>query len=412
MGTAQNGRLISPLVGEMSGRTEGARRNATLPQICKRLPRCFRLGFNSLAVFCGYLTGMKRIIAMADHGSLTVLRLLAAANVLFFLSFLAFLLIATGKVRAEMPVCAGKDMLAALQVDDPSAYEKIEAEGRATENGSGLLWKIDREGAPSSYLYGTMHVTDPRVTGLPQAAQAAYDGAATVVIETTEVLDQSKMMAVFAEHPELMMFTDGTTLTSLLPPEDVEMVKEALEARGIALASVAKMKPWVISSMIALPACELARKAAGAPVLDVKLAEDAKKAGKEIDGLETIADQLGAMASLPMDLHVKGLVETLKLGQSMDDVIETMVALYLKGETGMFWPLFRAVLPSGEGADAGYGEFEETMVKARNKTMIVNADPILRRGGAFVAVGALHLPGPQGLVALLRKDGFTVTRVE
>ena len=355
---------------------------------------------------------MKRIIALADRNSLRMLRLLAAVNVLFFLCFMVFLLMAAGKAHAEMPVCGGKDLLAGLQKDDPATYAKVEAEGHATQNGTGLLWKIDRDGAPSSYLYGTMHVTDPRVTGLPEAAKTAYDEAGTVVIETTEVLDQTKMMAVFAEHPDLMMFTDGTTLASLLPQEDMRTVDAALAARGIPPESVAKMKPWVISSMVALPACELARKAAGAPVLDIKLAEDAKKAGKEIDGLETIADQLGAMASLPMELHVEGLVETLKLGDRMDDVIETMVALYLKGETGMFWPFFRAALPSGAGADAGYGAFEETMVKARNKVMAERAGPILRRGNAFVAVGALHLPGAEGLIELLRQEGFTVTRAD
>ena len=61
---------------------------------------------------------------------------------------------------------------------------------------------------------------------------------------------------------------------------EVESVNKALDARGIPPASVTKMKPWMLSAMVALPACELARKAGGAPVLDVKLAEDAKAAGK------------------------------------------------------------------------------------------------------------------------------------
>ena len=121
---------------------------------------------------------------------------------------------------------------------------------------------------------------------------------------------------------------------------------QALEARGIPPASVAKMKPWMLSAMMALPACELARKAGGAPVLDVlsRRAGQGRRQGGH--GLETAADQLSAMASLPMDFHIKGLVETLKLGDRMDDVIETMVVLYQRGDTGMFWPLFRNALPS------------------------------------------------------------------
>ena len=109
------------------------------------------------------------------------------------------------------------------------------------------------------------------------------------------------------------------------------------------------MKPWMLSALVALPACEMARKAAGAPVLDVKLALDAKAAGKKLQGLETIADQLHAMASLPMEFHLKGLIETLKLGDRIDDVVETMIVLYVRGDTGTFLPLFRAVLPDEEG---------------------------------------------------------------
>jgi uncharacterized protein YbaP (TraB family) len=166
----------------------------------------------------------------------------------------------------------------------------------------------------------------------------------------------------------------------------------------------------MLSAMVALPACEMARKAGGAPVLDIKLAEDAKAAGKSLEGLETIADQLGAMASLPIAFHMQGLVETLKLGTRIDDVIETMIVLYGQGETGMIWPLFHAVLPGGDG-DQDYADFEETMVTARNRVMAERAVPILAKGNAFIAVGALHLPGKEGLVELLRQRGYQMSPV-
>lgn len=354
---------------------------------------------------------MKKAVVLADRLSLPLFKLLAAFNVLFFLCFMLFLLVAAGKAHAEAPACIGSDLTASLQKNDPVAFGKIEAEAAATPNGKGLLWKLEKAGEKPSYLFGTMHMTDPRVTTLPAAAQKAFDAADTVVIETTEVLDQAKMMATLAKEPELMMFTDNTTLSSLLSPQDRATVDAALDARGIPPASVAKMKPWILSAMVALPACELARKADGAPVLDVKLAQEAKAAGKELAGLETAADQLRAMASLPLAFHVKGLVDTLKLGDRMNDVNETMIVLYQRGDIGMIWPLFRAVLPDETDDPAGYAAFEEAMVTSRNKVMAANAAPMLAKGNAFVAVGALHLPGPDGLVELLRKAGYTVTVV-
>ena len=351
---------------------------------------------------------MKRAMTIADRAATLSLKLLAAVNVLFLVSFLAMMALATGKARAELPTCTGSDMMAEMAKSDPAGLAAIRADAEKTLNGKGLLWKIEKDGQ-ASYLFGTMHMTDPRVTSLTPAAREAFDASATVVIETTDVLDKTKMMAALMTKPELTMFTDGTTLTSLLPPQEVDGVNKALDARGIPPASVAKMKPWMLSAMLALPACELARQAGGAPVLDVKLADDAKAAGKSIEGLETAISQLEAMASLPMDFHVQGLVDTLKLGDRIDDVIETMIVLYVNGDTGTFWPLFKAALPSENQDEAGYAAFEETMIKARNKTMVERAEPILARGNAFMAVGALHLPGPEGLIELFRKDGYTVT---
>lgn len=354
---------------------------------------------------------MNRFASLFDRTALPLIKLVAAINLLFLISFLIMVAIATGKARAEAPACTGHDMMAGLEATDPALVATIKAEAAKTLNGMGLLWKIEKEGRQPSWLFGTMHMTDPRVTSLTPAAQKAFDASATVVIETTEVLDQAAMMAAIMAKPELMMFTDSTTLSSLLSPEDKITVDKALEKRGIPPASVAKMKPWMISAMLSLPACELARKAEGAPVLDVKLAEEAKADGKQLKGLETVAGQLEAMASLPMEFHMKGLVDTLKLGDRMDDVIETMIVLYTKGDTGMFWPLFRAVLPGGEDDASGYAAFEQTMVTARNTVMVDNAEPILADGSAFIAVGALHLPGEGGLIELFRKHGYSVTAV-
>lgn len=354
---------------------------------------------------------MKRAIAIADRAASLSLRLIVAVNILFLLTFLASLVFVAGQARAETVACTGSDMLATLERDDPALLAQIRAEADKTVNGNGLLWKLEKPGEKPSFLFGTMHMTDPRVTDLTPAARKAFDAAGTVVIETTDVLDQAKMMAALAADPGLMMFTDQTTLSSLLSPEDAAVMNAALDERGIPAGSVAKMKPWMLSAMIALPACELARKAGGAPVLDVKLAEDAKASGKELVGLESAADQLRAMASLPIELHMKGLVETLRLGDRIDDVTETMIVLYEREEIGMIWPLFRAVLPSAAGDEAGYTAFEETMVNARNKTMAAEAQPLLAKGSAFIAVGALHLPGERGLVELFRQAGYTVTPV-
>ncbi|TPN83718.1 polysaccharide biosynthesis protein GumN [Mesorhizobium sp. CU2] len=353
---------------------------------------------------------MKRVIAIADRAALVSLKLLVALNLLFFLSFLVVLLLA-GRAHAQAPNCAGTDLLTALEKSDPAAFKKVETEAAAVPNGKGLLWKLEKPGEKPSYLFGTMHMTDMRVTTLPPAAQKAYDGAGTIIIETTDAMDKAKMMAAMASEPGLMMFTDNTTLSSLLSPQDAAILDKGLDARGIPPATVAKMKPWILSAMLALPACEVARQAAGAPVLDVKLATEAKASGKDVEGLETAVDQLRAMASLPLEMHMKSLVETMKLGDKVNDVNETMIVLYQHGETGMFWPLLRAVMPGAADDPASEAAFEQTMITSRNKVMAAHAAPILAKGNVFMAVGAMHLPGAEGLVEDFRKAGYIVTAV-
>jgi uncharacterized protein len=354
------------------------------------------------------------ISAFATHRALRsdlTLRLIALVNTLFFASFLFVLASASSKAHAEDIVCKGSNLVAQMRDSDPAAYKALESEAAKTPNSDARLWKVEKEGLKPSYLFGTMHMTDPRVIDLTPEAKAAYEGVDTVVIESIDILDEKKAAMSMLANPGMIMFADQTTLTSLLSKEDADKLDKGLTARGIPLATVNKMRPWMLSAMIVLPACEQQRKKTGAPFLDIKLARDAETAGKKIDGLETIAEQLNAMNSVPMDLQMKSLVETVALGDKMDDIMETMIALYAEGQPGLIMPFMKTLAAEGMSAmdKESYGAFEEIVVTARNKVMSERGAKFLAEGNAFIAVGALHLPGEKGLVELFRKDGYKVT---
>jgi uncharacterized protein len=335
-----------------------------------------------------------------------MLRLVAFMNTLFFASFLVALLFASSQVKAGEIICAGQNLMQTLA---PGVIAKIEAESGATINGEGRLWKIEKSGIKPSYLFGTMHISDPRVVALTPEAKAAYDGADIVVIETTEVLDKTKAAAALLARPDLMMFTDATTITSLVDPKDLPALEKGLADRGMPLAAVNRMKPWMLSGVLAVPACETKRIQDGAQLLDIKLGMDAKLAGKQIGGLETIIEQFDAIASLPMKSHIEGLVESASLGELTGDVMETMVDLYIQGHIGKIMPLVKNIAPAGVSTSGNSGVFEEVMIHARNTTMANRAEQFLAKGNAFIAVGAMHLPGEKGLVEKLRTAGYAVT---
>jgi uncharacterized protein len=342
----------------------------------------------------------------------STLFLVCAFHVLLAAS-LIFVLAGISPAHAADDSCSGRDLIPVLRKDDPAAYDKMEAAADATPNRKGIFYRIDKEGVAPSFLLGTMHVTDPRVLAMPKAAQAPVKHANTIIIETDEVLDEKKSTAALLSRPDLTMFTDGSTITSLLDDKEKAELEAGLKERGIPLASVKLMKPWLIASFVALPACEMARKAAGASFLDKKIAEDAVERGQKVAGLETMVEQLQAMADLPAEFHVKSLIATLNMGDKLQDVMETMTDLYLTGDIGMIMPMLEAVSPDEDASqDDSYASFEKRIVTDRNAVMAERAAPYFEKGGAFMAVGALHLPGKDGLVELLRRQGYTVTALD
>lgn len=301
----------------------------------------------------------------------------------------------------------GVNLVEGLETKDPASWQELQRDADKIPNRKGLLWKIDKEGVEPSYLFGTMHFSDPRVMTLSKATDEAYRSASTVVVETTDILDPKFFLRVRLERPELLLFTDGTTLKSHLPEQRREEIERKLAERGIVLDAVAKMKPWVLSSLLALPKCERERQGEGEKSLDEKLALDAQAEGRDVQGLESAEEQLTAMNRMPLDFHLRSLVATIDYGDAIEDAMETTTALYLDGEIGMIMPALRKIVPDSL-SDDDYDLFLKYLISDRNHLMADRAVPIIDKGNAFIAVGALHLPGKDGIIELLRAKGYRV----
>lgn len=307
--------------------------------------------------------------------------------------------------------CGGKDMIAELATSDPKAHQRILDDAAKIENGEALLWKIEKSGVPPSYLFGTIHMADTRVTALPEKVRAALSASKTIAVEIADMSDQG-MMAAMTKTPELLAYSDGTTLPSQLTPDEFEKVQKLATKVGMPAEATTVLRPWLISMLLALSDCNRAQLDAGKKALDTLIENDAKAAGARIVGLETAESQLAAMASIPNDKQVLILKAGLAYADRTDDMIETLVQLYLSRKIAATMP-FQLVLAEKIGiAASAYDEFIKILVTDRNAKMRDGAKPLLDEGGAFIAVGSLHLPGKDGLVALLRDAGYTVTPAE
>ncbi|MEO0328691.1 MAG: TraB/GumN family protein [Pseudomonadota bacterium] len=322
---------------------------------------------------------------------------------MFFASFLAV----KPADATQANACVGKNLLIELESERPSAYETVISQGAEVTNAESIFWKIEKDGLAPSWLYGTMHMSDPRISTIPEDAKDAILASETLVVESVDALDPQATMNAMASLTHLTMLQDGT-LRDLVIDDLEDELAEAVATRGLSIEIADRMQPWLIATMVSLPVCEIQRKTRGERVLDQVLADFAKDNNRSVKGLETTAEQLEAIASLPAEFHIAALEETLMAGSRALDMIETMKILYLEEKINLVFPLMRIIMPETGNAE-GMAEFQEALITKRNLTMVERARPILAGGSSFIAVGALHLPGDDGMVNLLRKEGFKVT---
>jgi uncharacterized protein YbaP (TraB family) len=270
--------------------------------------------------------------------------------------------------------------------------------GPSTAPAHGLLWEIARPGTPPAYLFGTIHSEDPGVVTLAPAVERAFTASRQVVLEVN--LDTDAMAAGAAA----MLMTDGRRLPEIVGSELFTRVAASLRTRGIPEAVAERMKPWAAATALSMPVPETGR------VLDVVLFERAQEAGKPLHGLETIAEQLAVFEGLSLDDQVALLRDAVEQFSALDAMLDELLAAYKRQDLAGMLSINESALAGGDPRLAQ--EVQRRLIVDRNYRMAERMEPYLRQGGAFIAVGALHLAGEHGLVRLLEQRGYTVRAVD
>lgn len=249
---------------------------------------------------------------------------------------------------------------------------------------------------PSSWLFGTMHSDDPRVTRLPAPVLAAFDSAAVVVLE---VVPDAAMQEA---SRSAMLLSPDQRLSEQLPQALYQEIVIALAERGIPQAAAERLAPWAVLLVISMPP------ASSAPVLDLVLFERAAQSGKPVVGLETIAEQLSVFQALSLDDQIALLESTLRHRAQLPRIFAALLDAYIDGDLATLMKLGQTLAAEDPEVDA---RLRRALIDDRNQRMFERLIPILPQGDQFIAVGALHLPGPGGLLQRLEAAGVEVTRV-
>lgn len=260
----------------------------------------------------------------------------------------------------------------------------------------GLLWRIETDRAAPSYLFGTLHSDDPRVTALPNQVRDSFDRARSFTMEM--VADDAAVATMAA----FMFFNDGRTLPGILGDALYAETRKVLAAEGLPQTGLERQKPWVVVVMLSTP------RPRDGVFLDLALQARAQAQSKPIHGLETVAEQLSIFDDLPMADQIALLKDTLRLQPQARALLEEITRAYLARNLARMMTLADKHRP----ADARvYDALMKRLITQRNVRMASRMRARLAEGNAFIAVGAAHLPGPDGLLNLLERAGYRVSSV-
>ncbi|HUQ26671.1 MAG TPA: TraB/GumN family protein [Burkholderiales bacterium] len=263
----------------------------------------------------------------------------------------------------------------------------------------GLLWRVTKPGATASHVYGTIHVADPRLDALPAPAQAAFERAASLMLEFLPDAYASERFA------EAAMFLDRQTLEEKIGAEDFERALVQLRPIGLSREFVNKLKPWGVLLNLRDPL------GAGGATPDGRLAAMARARRVPVFQIEGVEEQIFTFDELPMEAQVALLRHSLAHRDELRELADRTLEAYLAGDLRGIWRL-RQQFMARHAEIAGYqAALTKRVVDDRNVVMAFRMQRELRRGSAFVALGALHLYGEKGVLALLEQDGWRTRRV-
>ncbi|CAG0997034.1 hypothetical protein MTYP_02621 [Methylophilaceae bacterium] len=258
---------------------------------------------------------------------------------------------------------------------------------------TGLLWKLEAPGGKTSYLYGTMHSDDPRVTDFPAPVIKALLDSDVFMMETLP-----------PANPSIFLMEDGRLDQLLSEQEFVQVVKLA-DFHSMHTDIAALMKPWLLAVIFDLP------KPQTPYTQDALLMSLAQGKSKPVRGLETTEEHFGALDSFTIEEQLVMLRSVLKRSAGEKERnFEAMVKAYLSADPENIEKLNDRITGSILPREL-WGRMRSKLLDERN---ILMADRIARQAdqaGIFIAVGASHLPGKGGLIARLRSAGYKVTPV-
>jgi len=261
--------------------------------------------------------------------------------------------------------------------------------------GQGVFWRIEKDGK-TNYILGTMHSQDRRVTTLSPQQRLRLARSQRLLIEVVPGAEANRT------YRDAMYEQDGRSLHEDLPPALYDRLATIARQYGLPGDKLNQLEPWAAFSQIGRP------KPVNGPTQDGVIHNTAVGMGLEVIGLESMAELVDTLASLPYEDQITILKDTICNHARIVRESKTLLDLYLAGDlAGMV-----AFNNQPHYDEAIFERFMDTVLTQRNKRMFERIQPYLEKGGSFIALGALHLPDEDGLLTMMAEAGYKLSRNE
>ncbi len=259
-----------------------------------------------------------------------------------------------------------------------------------------LLWKISGNGLKQdSYLFGTIHIT----------CDANLDANTIKALGATEQLyleldmDDKSMQMQMMKH---MMMKDGAKLSTLLNADDFKIVDEFLKKNmNMSAKMFDSFKPFIITTMLYPKMIDCSFQSVESELMKVS-----KEQNEEVFGLESVEEQMKVFDNISYKVQAEELLKMAKSDLSKDkEEMKKMMTIYQNKD-------IEGMLKMMDDSDNKItSENQEVLLNNRNKNWIPLMMKIMSEKPTFFGVGAGHLAGDEGVIKLLRKQGYKVEAV-
>ena len=270
-----------------------------------------------------------------------------------------------------------------------------------------LLWKVSGNGlGRPSYIFGTHHMAPSTMIDQIPGINAAIDGCDIVVgeIEKDSLMSKEAQMKM----ANAMIAPTDSTLDMLYTPTEYAVIEKVFDkyfgAMGVKLAQMKTLKPNAISTQLqAMQAVKYFPNFDANNLIDIAVQDRANKAGRPSASLESLQEQIDLLFNAPLTEQAKNLLEACRQDAFFQEQSSALAEAYMHQDLDKLMAVMTDATMGGESEEA-----MEALIYSRNRSWAEKLVKIMPERTCLVCVGAGHLPGPQGLLQLLRDKGYTV----